>query len=297
MSTTPTASPQTAPLPTAQGPDEVRVISHSNLFYWWPVWAVGFVMTLVTAFDKTLMVVVPEGTEYGTLVGDSIDLKRKTDESRVEKLNGRRAYVLPELAKDKEGKAVDDMQGAPKLHMTRRPTLGVIFCITLLIVIVITNVPLRGMWSVIVIIVIVLLSIIFALAGWWDKIFAALALLDIRINMGGYLLISIGLFAIWLFTLLFFDRQIYAVFQPGQFKICTEIGGGEKVYDTMGLTLERQRSDLFRHLILGLGSGDLIIRTTGAQAHHFDLPNVLWINSKAREIENLLRKRKVETGH
>jgi hypothetical protein len=247
------------------------------------------------------MVVVPEKTEYGRIRGSKVDLVRaKEGAGTTENIQDRRAYVLTELAKDKDGKEVADPraeQREPRLHMSHRPTLGVIFCITLLIVIVITNVPLRGMWSLIVIIVIVMLSIIFALAGWWDKIFAALALLDIRINMGGYLLISIGLFAIWLFTLLFFDRQIYAVFQPGQFKICTEIGGGEKVYDTMGMTLERQRSDLFRHLILGLGSGDLIIRTTGAQAHHFDLPNVLWISSKVQQIEDLLRKRKMTTGN
>ena len=120
--------------------------------------------------------------------------------------------------------------------------------------------------------------------------------LDIRINAGGYLFISIGLFVIWLFTILFFDRQIYIEFEPGQFKVCTEIGGGEKAYDTIGMTLERQRSDLFRHMILGLGSGDLIVRTTGAQAHQFDLPNVLFISKKVQMIEDLLRRRKTGEG-
>jgi hypothetical protein len=151
------------------------------------------------------------------------------------------------------------------------------------------------MWSVVVIITVIALSVIFALAGWWESIFNALSLLDIRINMGGYLFIGIGLFGIWLFTLLFFDRQIYMVFTPGQFKVCTEIGGGEKVYDAMGLTLERQRGDLFRHYILGLGSGDLVVRTSGAQAHQFDLPNVLFISKKVQLIETLLQTKKVET--
>jgi hypothetical protein len=27
---------------------EVRVYSHSPLFYWWPVWAVGYILALVT---------------------------------------------------------------------------------------------------------------------------------------------------------------------------------------------------------------------------------------------------------
>ena len=75
--------------------------------------------------------------------------------------------------------------------------------------------------------------------------------------------------------------------------MCTEIGGGEKVYDAIGMTLEKQRSDLFRHWILGLGSGDLIVRTSGAQAHQFDLPNVLFIGKKVHQIEDMLKKQAV----
>jgi len=54
--------------------------------------------------------------------------------------------------------------------------------------------------------------------------------------------------------------------------------------------LEKQRSDLFRHWILGLGSGDLIVKTTGAQAHHFEMPNVLFVSSKMQRIEDMIRK-------
>jgi len=42
-----TATPQ-APAATVR-PDqmEIKIVSHSNLFYWWPVWAVGFIMGLL----------------------------------------------------------------------------------------------------------------------------------------------------------------------------------------------------------------------------------------------------------
>jgi hypothetical protein len=152
------------------------------------------------------------------------------------------------------------------------------------------------MWSLVVILTVVMMSVIFALAGWWDYIFTKLSLLDIRINMGGYLFIATVLFIVWLVTLLFFDRQTYIVFGARQFKVCTEIGGGEKSYDTVGMTLERQKGDLFRHYILGLGSGDLIVKTSGAQAHHFDLPNVLFIGKKVQMIEDLIRAQVVQQG-
>ncbi len=218
------------------------------------------------------------------------------------RLKDRDLYVLPsgrhippkdpELAKTpKEIAESEPVQ--PKLHIAKRASYGVLFAAVLLLVIVITNVPLRGMWSVVVIITIILLSIIFALAGWWDTILRTLYLLDIRINAGGYILLASVLCAIWLITLLFFDRQVYIVFTPGQLKVCTEIGGGEKVYDTMGLKLEKQRSDLFRHWVLGLGSGDLIVRTAGAGGEHIDLHNVLFIGKKVKLIEAMLQRRKV----
>src|SRR5262249_48449081 len=123
----------------------------------------------------------------------------------------------------------------------------------------------------------------------WERIITYVELLDIRINAGGYLTIAIALLAMWLIAIMFFDRQTYIVFTPGQFKVCTEIGGGEKVYSTIGMKLERQRGDIFRHYILGLGSGDLIVKTTGAAQEHFDLPNVLFISKKMQEIEQLVR--------
>src|SRR5262249_5006666 len=146
---------------------------------------------------------------------------------------------------------------------------------------------------VMVIILIILLSVIFALVGIWDQILAGIGLLDVRINLAGYMVISTVLLAIWLIAFLFFDQQVYMIFTPGQFRVRLEIGEGETAYDTTGMTVQKQRSDLFRHWILGLGSGDLIVRTAGAQAHTFDLPNVLFLGRKVKEIEEMLRTRQV----
>src|SRR5262249_36037670 len=156
--------------------------------------------------------------------------------------------------------------------------------------IVITNVPMRGLWSVVVIITIVLLSIIFQLAGWWEHIIDALTLLHVYINAAGYFTISLALLAIWLVTFIFFDPQIYMVFTPKQLRVRQEIGGGESAYDTTGMVLQKQRNDLFRHWVLGLGSGDLIVNTSGASAHHFDMPNVLFVGYKLKQIEQMLRE-------
>src|SRR5205807_1991235 len=46
--------------------DEIVIISHSPLFYWWPVWFFGYVMALITLFfpsPPTHAAIVPEDTE------------------------------------------------------------------------------------------------------------------------------------------------------------------------------------------------------------------------------------------
>jgi hypothetical protein len=241
------------------------------------------------AIDRHQMITLPPGAKSYT----HADVKVKDAGGSFDD----REVVVLEKGQELPRRAKGDKEPAdPRVHMARNKNLGVIFCVTLLLVLTITNVPLRGMLSVVVIMMIILLSVIFALAGWWEWILMNLGRLDIRISAGGYIFISTVLLIIWLVALLFFDRQVYMVFTPGQFKVCTEIGGGEKVYDTMGLTLERQRGDLFRHYILGLGSGDLVVKTAGAQAHHFDLPNVLFISKKVQMIEDVIRKRKIEVG-
>ena len=183
----------------------------------------------------------------------------------------------------------------PRLHSRpRSKNYGVIFCVTLLLVITITNIPLRGMWSVVVIITVIMMSVIFALAGWWEWIFDLLSVPRYPPSTWA------GICSSRRFPLYrpsgcsrcsSSTSRCTSSSRPGQFKVCTEIGGGEKVYDTVGMKLERQRSDLFRHMILGLGSGDLIVKTSGASPKHFDLPNALFISKKVQQIEDMLQKR------
>ena len=150
--------------------------------------------------------------------------------------------------------------------------------------------------SVIVIVIIISLSIIFALLEWWERILHYLSFLDIRINAAGYLVISLVLFALWLVVMLLFDRQIYMVFTPGQLRVRQEIGDAETAFDTAGMTIQKQRSDLFRHWILGLGSGDLIVKTGGATSQEFHMPNVLFIGRKVKDIEEMLKTKMVVAG-
>jgi hypothetical protein len=262
---------------------EIRIYGHTKLFYWWPVWLTAFIFAAITYFDGQRLAIVPSSSEIERTEARDYNIRVKTNGKGSTELD--HAYHRQEIKEDPF-----------KVRMSPRHSIGAVFVIILLLVIVITNVPLRGLWSVIVIITLGLGTIIISLAGWWDAIFKALGDLHIHINLAGYLFIGVGLLVIWIFTMYFFDRQIYMVFTPGQLKVCLEIGGGETAYDTQGMVLQRQRDDMFRHWILGLGSGDLIVRTSGAHSHEFHMENVLNISSKLHAIEDMMRDKPIVTS-
>jgi hypothetical protein len=278
-----TAAPP-AVTPTAK--NELKIVSHSALFYWWPVWAVGYLMALLTLFNDHRMALVPPKTE----VKKAIEVKTVLNEKDTQDLKDRWVLIMPPGTTPPPGAKTPP---EPHLWMTDSKNPGVLFCIILLLVVAITNIPLRGLWSVIVIITIIMLAVIFALMGIWERIMEAIGFLDIRINFGGYIFLSTVLLILWLIAFFLFDQQIYMIFTPGQFRVRQEIGEGEIVHDTTGMTVQKQRSDLFRHWILGLGSGDLIVKTAGAHPMQFDLPNVLFLGRRVREIEEMLRSRQV----
>lgn len=273
-------------------PGERIIISHSNLFYWWPVWLMGFILTALTWIQNQHVAFVPAKTEAVANAQVQVD-----PQGKPEQLEKRDVFILPEGKKHWQRKTADGQAEIeqPRIYMAHNRTYGALWVATLLLVITITNIPLRGIWSFFIIILVVMLAVLFAVAGWWEWIFSRARLLAMHINMGTFLFSSIVLFIIWLVNFLLFDRQVYMVFSPGQLRVRLEIGGGETVYDTTGMVLQKQRSDLFRHWILGFGSGDLIVRPVGSQ-HHLDLPNVLRVGRRIKEIETLVKEKVVVTS-
>lgn len=261
-------------------PREVVLISHSSIFYWWPVWAVGFLLAALTYLSSHLMAVVPVGT-----VAESQRTIEGHDGPR-DILVAPKDASLP-LSRDK------DSIGHPRLRIAASNGPGMFFVVTLCLVILITNVHMRGLWSAIVLMAVALIAGLFAILGWWDPILRALGMIDIHINAMGYFSIALFLFAIWLLTYLVYDRRNRMIFSPGQLRIRTAVGAGERVFDTFGMAVEKHRDDIFRHWLLGFGSGDLSIKAAGTNSERFEVPNVLNVNRKLAQIQRLLQERQV----
>jgi hypothetical protein len=217
------------------GEPMLRIISHSNLLYWWPVWAVGFLMALLT---------YAEGTQFQ--IGRFLE------------------YVHPSN------------------------NLGIIWFITLFLVIVITNVPVRGLASGMVILAIITVTITLAYYNLWDPLLAMLGDLSIHMNLGAYVFISTLLFVVWVLSVFVFDRMSYWQITPGQVTKVKLFGAGQTSYGTSNTVLEKYRNDVFRHWVLGLGSGDMKLKTSGANRQELDIPNVLFVGHKITAMQQMI---------
>src|SRR4051794_57918 len=45
------------------GRREIKLVSHSTIFYWWPIWLLGYVFALITYFDDSRFAIVPPGSK------------------------------------------------------------------------------------------------------------------------------------------------------------------------------------------------------------------------------------------
>src|SRR5262245_32370403 len=127
----------TQPVPVSVVPDdrpaEVVIISHSPLFYWWPVWAVGFLMAGLSYWQGAQVAFVPSGTvaeRNGQVPGHE----------------GKRDILITPEGRPLPSATDSEELMQPRLRMAVSNNLGIVWAITLLLVVVTTHVQLRGVW-------------------------------------------------------------------------------------------------------------------------------------------------------
>jgi hypothetical protein len=267
--------------------DQVVVYQHSSLFYWWPVWFFGFLFAAISYLGDRHMAIVPAGTKAVADV-EITNEKGETVKHDVLILDKGEKHLTHKDDNEK------DVITQPTIYVSHYRSLGMIYLFVLLIVIFITNITLRGQWSLVVVITLTMIAIILWLAHGWEPIFQRLGNLSIYINLGGYMMIALVVFILWFINFFFFDRQIYCIFTPGQVRLCLEIGSGETIYDTFGMTVQKQRSDIFRHTILGFGSGDITLRFSKID-HPIELHNVLNVAHVLKRVEQMTKEKIVVT--
>jgi hypothetical protein len=214
---------------------ELIVVSHSNFFYWWPVWVTGYIMAIITWVHAQPI-----------QLGDTT--------------------VLIDTNKN----------------------LGVIFTLLFFMVVLITTITMRGLISVVALLSFAFGVLFLAYMGWWGTVLSWMGEVRIYMNMGFYVFFSTLVFIVWALSVFVYDRLSYWKVRPGQITHERVIGGAERSYDTRGMVFEKHREDLFRHWVIGMGSGDIQISTTGARKETIYVPNVLFVDSKIDSIQRMI---------
>lgn len=220
---------------TLEARTDLKVYSHTTLAYWWPVWAVGYIMAFLTYY---------RGQQY--------------------QVGSKAEWFYPSS------------------------DLGVVFFLTLLLVIVVTNIPMRGLASGLVVLAVALVTVSLAYLGVWDDVFAWFGSFKIHLNFGAYFWFATLMLILWALSVFVLDRMSCWHFTPGQVVHEYAFGAGSKSYDTNGMVIEKHREELFRHWLLGLGSGDLEIRTFGAASDRIDVSNIFFLGSKIATMQRLI---------
>ena len=222
--------------PVARTLPDIKIISHSNIFYWWPAWVAGFAVAMISY------------------------------------VQGRDVAVVPEIVE--------------RVHPSNNP--GIFFIAVLVLLVVLTNTKLRGIYSVVTVVTFGFFVVLFAWFGWWDSILRFVPQLSARANMGFYLVFSATLLAVWLVAFFFFDRLTVWRVRPGQMIEEHLIGGQARSFDTNGLVFEKRGQGLFHDIILGMGAGDLTLTIGGANEQTIQISNVLFVDRKVKAIERLI---------
>jgi hypothetical protein len=266
--------------PHAQNcPMTIKVISHTSLIYWWPVWLVGFILAGLTYVDEGRMAVLPAETTV-----------KEVQPNKVYELTLTRppTEALVQAASASKG------QDAFPVRIARSNEYGMVYITVLLVVVFGSNVPLRGLASIIAILAVALVVGGFAYMQWWTRILDYLGGLHVAISLAGYLLTSVVLLALWLATVFLYDPLRYLVFTPGQFVVHKDIGDLREVFDTAQIEAEKRRTDLFRYWILGFGAGDMLVKVP-SQALQIEFQNVMFVAKKVKLIANLMKTKPVLT--
>lgn len=283
----------TPPSATAQSRTdqrEIYIFSHSTLIYYWPVWLFGFIFGAWTYIEGSHVAWPPKNA--------TVEVQENAANANLSDVN-----IKFTAAKGKDGLESFGARTATQgdkvyfpTTISRQRLLGLTYTAILFLCIFFTNVPLRGLWSVIAIAAVVLIVLILMLTGVLDEVFGFIGTINPFMNSAFYFTLAVPVFIAWILTATIFDRQTYLIFTPGQIRYCLEIGGGERSHDSRGSVVAKQRDDLFRHWILGLGSGDLVVKTSGADAQEMVFPNVLFIGTKLAAIQEMQRDRPTVQG-
>jgi len=214
--------------------------SHSEYFYYWPLWLVSFIFGDITLFFGSHVSV--EGLETSLLV-------------------------------------------------MKETGYGLTYILVLAFSLFATGVNLRGVWAILTLVCVAFAAFMLLYFNVWENTLSWVIQQPVYLNHGFYLAIGVMLFIPWFIIVFLFDTRKYVRIESNSVTIVHEIGEGARAFDTVGVMMEKKLDNFFKHYLLGFGSGDLVIRTSGGSSDVLFLPNVLRVDYVLKELERVRAQR------
>jgi hypothetical protein len=195
-----------------------------------------------------------------------------------------------------QGRPVAITPGGKTVLVHPSAWVGISFVALVLFVLVFTHVRLRGVRSLVLFLVLVVLGLVVQSLYGWNEVLGYFPLLLVHMNLAFYVLFSLVLLGAWLFAIQVADRFTYWEFGPGTIARRQKFSEGGETFATPHVQTARHSDDIFVHRVLGLwfvgfGTGDLDVQFSipGGQ-RTFVLKNVWQVGKIEREINRLVSK-------
>lgn len=168
--------------------------------------------------------------------------------------------------------------------------LGISFTVLLMLIVTLTHMRPRGIQSVVILLVAVLLAIGLEYGYGWSRAMSLLSHLLIYMNAAFYAVVSTWALILWAISVFWIDRRSYWRFTRGQV-VEHHQWDINNIYDTQGMVVTQLPDSLLLHKLIGFGTGELILKTTGATERQIVIENVWKVKKALRDIEELIHGR------
>lgn len=171
------------------------------------------------------------------------------------------------------------------VSLSASPMIGALFLGTLLTNILLVSVNLRGIWSVVVLLGAILGFVLFQEMGVWQHVVPFLQTLQFYFTLEFYFTTAAVLVSSLVLVTWLYDQRQYIEITPSVVKVIAELGEPEFSLPIINLTMAKKRDNIALHLLLGFGSGDLILKTGDREFHLENVPNVSRVLRRIAEVK------------
>ena len=198
----------------------VRVHQHTMLLYYWPIWFFGLIFAGLTLLDNHRLALLSSDGKKLVATEMTVKESRQTDKTRPIK-DGQGIDILLSEKHPEGGVEFTDR------IIAKSPFYGVIYFTIILLVIFFTNVPLRGLTATLFLAAIIIIFLLLYSFGQLRYLAEKVLMLDVRINLAGYIMLSLCLFILWGIAFWLVDHRIYIELFPGRSKWSPRLAKGK----------------------------------------------------------------------